>query len=626
MVTIDEIINDIEHPNNRYDERIKYLQKKDLNTSIIQKGVNDVERVIDEGAKSFVIYGEPQSGKTEVMIALTCKLLDKGFRTIFIVMNDNTELENQNFERFQNSREINPSPLRDSELKDFSENQLKQDVQRVIFCRKNSKNLEKCIQNTRHMKKRIIIDDEADYATPDRNINKQKEATQINKKVGQLGQVDSDGVYIGVTATPGRLDLNNTYLNDSTKWVYLESHENYKGRSFFFPLSNEQRQKSDYILKLLPDEGDTPSHLTDSILRFFIRTALLNQDEEKDLVNYSMLIHTTGKVNDHIEDQKIVNKVFEQLLDYKGIGKKILERLLKIAEGLIQDSELRTKIIKFIITNIGKRQVLIINHKEDSNNVDRVCNPSALFTFGIGGNIVSRGLTFNNLLTFFFSRNVKGKFQQNTYIQRARMFGNRPYSKYFELCIPKGLYQNWGDCFIDHELSIILGKKGELIHIQRSTNRASDAASIDRQNIIIGRGEREVGGLFTMTENIEKIIVKNKDNFENLVTELFDSELIPNSIFSKGILEYMKETSSDIIKDCIVVLKDDDNIQLIESYKDANPDTVTRTRGGIIQALTHKRERYYNKRHYVLPIMNKSGQARFLYKAALGQTILQNTL
>ena len=87
---------------------------------------------------------------------------------------------------------------------------------------------------------------------------------------------------------------------------------------------------------------------------------------------------------------------------------KILERLLKIAEGLIQDSELRTKIIKFIITNIGKRQVLIINHKEDSNNVDRVCNPSALFTFGIGGNIVS-GLTFNNLLTFFFSRNVKRK-------------------------------------------------------------------------------------------------------------------------------------------------------------------------------------------------------------------------
>ena len=55
MVTIDEIINDIEHPNNRYDERIKYLQKKNLNTSIIQKGVNDVERVIDEGAKSFVI-------------------------------------------------------------------------------------------------------------------------------------------------------------------------------------------------------------------------------------------------------------------------------------------------------------------------------------------------------------------------------------------------------------------------------------------------------------------------------------------------------------------------------------------------------------------------------------------
>ena len=50
----------------------------------------------EKKGNSFVIYGEPQSGKTELMIALTCKLLDCGFKTIFIVVNDNTELENQN--------------------------------------------------------------------------------------------------------------------------------------------------------------------------------------------------------------------------------------------------------------------------------------------------------------------------------------------------------------------------------------------------------------------------------------------------------------------------------------------------------------------------------------------------
>ena len=33
---------------------------------------------IEDDQKSFVIYGEPQSGKTEMMIALTAKLLDLG--------------------------------------------------------------------------------------------------------------------------------------------------------------------------------------------------------------------------------------------------------------------------------------------------------------------------------------------------------------------------------------------------------------------------------------------------------------------------------------------------------------------------------------------------------------------
>ena len=66
------------------------------------------------------------------------------------------------------------------------------------------------------MKKRVVIDDEADFATVDTNINKlNKDATAINQGVGKLGNLDDDGVYIGVTATPGRLDLNNTFRNNA---------------------------------------------------------------------------------------------------------------------------------------------------------------------------------------------------------------------------------------------------------------------------------------------------------------------------------------------------------------------------------------------------------------------------
>ena len=80
--------------------------------------------------------------------------------------------------------------------------------------------------------------------------------------------------------------------------------------------------------------------------------------------------------------------------------------------------------------------------------------PAAIFTISIGGNIVSRGVTFNNLLTMFFTREVKHKIQQDTYIQRARMFGNRgEYIENFELSIPEDLYDNWHRCFQFHRIA-----------------------------------------------------------------------------------------------------------------------------------------------------------------------------
>ena len=79
------------------------------------------------------------------------------------------------------------------------------------------------------MNDRVVIDDEADYATPNAKINKE-EVTAINLNVGLLGDLGDggSGTYIGVTATPARLDLNNTFLNESRNWVFLESHDNYK--------------------------------------------------------------------------------------------------------------------------------------------------------------------------------------------------------------------------------------------------------------------------------------------------------------------------------------------------------------------------------------------------------------
>ena len=59
----------------RYSKRINALRTLGMNTRYIEKTVEETLSNLNSGAKSFVIYGEPQSGKTEMMIVLTARLL-----------------------------------------------------------------------------------------------------------------------------------------------------------------------------------------------------------------------------------------------------------------------------------------------------------------------------------------------------------------------------------------------------------------------------------------------------------------------------------------------------------------------------------------------------------------------
>lgn len=619
-----------------YPKRIASLQDRGRETEQIQNGILEAVKVLEEGNRSFVIYGEPQSGKTEFMIALTCKLIDLGYQTIFVVMNDNTELENQNYDRFHAAPELNPTPLRDTQLPSMADEELRQQKQRIIFCRKNSKNLQTLIQHCRYMKHRIVIDDEADFATPNSKVNK-ADFTAINKYLGELGKLDESygdeqGTYIGVTATPARLDLNNTYMNDSRKWIFLDSHSSYKGRSFFFPVTESDKTRSDYILTKLPEEGDDPKLLRHAVYRFMTRVALLNYDRSSEPTAYSMLIHTAGKTNDHERDQQDLQKILRKLSDTGSPSfEKVANELLAIAQKVIDQHKLpytAVEIVTFLINNVGKSEVLVINHKNDSANVKRAGQPKALFTFAIGGNIVSRGLTFENLLTFFFSRNVKNKLQQNTYIQRARMFGTRPNSSFFELCVPEQLFDDWATCFHDHELSLRLARAGAYQHIQSQRTSVVDSGAIDKANVVVQESERAVGEIFKLTPEIEATLYDYKDkNPLHCLETLMAEGHIEEKHFPLELIKYIQEVSAPEQSDVILLFrsgKDGPELQRIENYSDGNPQTITRKRGGIVWAMLNRTRTFDTHSHFILPVRNEFGYARFLYKAKLGHRILQN--
>ena len=267
---------------NRYERRLAKVVEAGQEVERIKSVVENAVSNLDLGKRSFVIYGEPQSGKTEMMIALTAKLLDLNYKIVVVLLNDSVQLLDQNLERFQRSG-LAPSPKKFSEV-------LPPEVkigehQWVIFCKKNSKDLSKLLEKIEEQNSRVVIDDEADYATPNTKVNK-SEKSKINELTGEL--IGSSGIYIGVTATPARLDLNRTHQNEHEHWVDFPPHANYTGQDKFFPVSLIGLP---FKLTFLPDAGDDPKYLRDALFSFMVNVAFLNLCINEREQNYSLLVH-----------------------------------------------------------------------------------------------------------------------------------------------------------------------------------------------------------------------------------------------------------------------------------------------------------------------------------------------
>ncbi len=91
-------------PTNQYERQLSRLTDGHKEVVCIEAAVREAIRNIAElDGRSFVVYGEPQSGKTEMMICLTGKLLDEGYEFIVHLLNDSVDLLGQNLGRFKSS-------------------------------------------------------------------------------------------------------------------------------------------------------------------------------------------------------------------------------------------------------------------------------------------------------------------------------------------------------------------------------------------------------------------------------------------------------------------------------------------------------------------------------------------
>lgn len=564
-----------------------------------------LKNIRDRQASSFVIYGEPQSGKTEMMIALTAGLLDSGKKMIIVLTNDSVQLLDQNLRRFQTSG-LDPAPKNFTEILDPAI-QLG-DREWVVFAKKNASDLTKLLDKVKRIPNRIVIDDEADYASPNSKVNRD-EKTKINSLVEQL--IGKEGLYIGVTATPARLDLNATFDNDNGRWVDFPPHEDYTGQDAFFPTTAEELENLEYRLVLMAT-GSEVAMFRKAMLSFMVNAAHLNLSGLRP-ANYSMLVHTSGKKVDHTADYAVVIKVLNVLSDetsreYERYVKELYEVATERYQGMAGD------ITRYVLQHINQNNVVVMNSNAPRAiaGYENATSPATMFTFAIGGNIVSRGVTFDNLLSMYFTRDSMHQIQQDTYIQRARMFGSRnSYLEWFELYIPKNLYFDWQRCFVFHKLSL-RGIREQLdapLWLQDNRIKPAASASVKRSVVQWKSGEM-YWEIFDLTEEIKEVVGGGGAGTGALeaLAKAITGDFLPEHVLD-FIRNFQPHGDQSIALHPIQYLS--------PSYKTADIDQITRDKG-FIGTSDLERLKYPRAIHHVKIFANPSGKARVYYKYAPG--------
>lgn len=608
--------------NSKYSGQIERVRHEKGYVTAIENTVEETIKNIKDNATRLAIYGEPQSGKTEMMICLSARLLDEGHTCIIVLVNDSLDVLSQNYERFLDSNLI-PTPRNLSDIAQGVD--LYKAKEQIIITKKNPSDLRMLIEylKTTKNQSRVIIDDEADHATPNSKVNKtidkktgeSNPKTAINKLVGQLLELTGpkNGIYIGVTATPQRLDLNNTFENQREHWVLFDTHPNYHGHEIFFPSIESGEYQVKFHLEALPDDGDSPEYLQNALLRFMINVAHLNCSlpdmPGAGQKNYCMLIHTSGTKEDHRGDYKEVVKVFEAIGQEKATREfgRYFNKIESFANEMYPNDVLN--IMQYIFDKCEAYTVKVINSERDREleKITAVTDPKRPFTVAIGGNIISRGVTFDRLLTMFFTRSPKHKIQTDTYVQRARMFGSRsPYLDHFELHIPKSLYQDWHTAFYLHRLGMASLKTGEPIWYENDRTSAVASSSKDKANIYQDAGEVDFE-IFNFSKEIEQFTNEGRigySSFEELV-KMLPQGYLPNQIIKT--IETMKPNGDA----SIVVHKS----RSIRNHTSLTPEDIANIKRGNKGLFYGSDAANYPKAvHHFQIFHNPAGNGRMIYK------------
>ncbi len=370
---------------------------------------------VNKSKEKILLVGQVQSGKTKFMIDQSFEALEGGYDTVIILGGTNNNLLFQTKKRFNSSVFENEYTLFDSSDKRYTRIP---EHKSIIVCLKGAdalRKLLKIIHNTPFKKKVLVFDDESDFGGID--ISRNENPSTISGLLDDLFNSFKQITFVSVTATPFA-DILSTGQKAFNRSHAIIPNKEYTGSKFF--LENKQIYIQDERLSELIRIKEI---LIDHIKRVSDYEKHLKSIPENEKIETQMLINNSLDTSEHI--------YMAQRIDF------ILSDMIAKPKKYNFDYEHK------LIAEQLKENLFILNKE---NNFIDFSNTHSII---IGGVLVSRGYTFDCLLTTLISNSPVSKDSADTLLQRARWFGYRRKNdmyKYMKVYLPNKTYDSIIEC------------------------------------------------------------------------------------------------------------------------------------------------------------------------------------
>ena len=192
--------------------------------------------------------------------------------------------------------------------------------------------------------------------------------------------------------------------------------------------------------------------------------------------------------------------------------------------------------------------------------------------------------------------------------------------------MPKTLFENWADSFGHHELSLDMTKTGNSIWLEGKKTKATDSASLDKNNVSKNSGESPAGEKFWSTSKFTEFLKQDHGDTLEHLKKMKSEGFLPGEGLHDSIFSFIENTMADVNKLCKLVLStsDDDKIFDISERAGFDEEEIYTTRGGIIPTIIHRRAEFDGYMHYIAPFKNKKGEVRFYLYHRTGLFVIEN--